>query len=260
MRRYLAVVLAVVTLGAAVVLVDDVALAGELKTSICHVTGAGNDAVPQWQRLDVAEPAVESHLAHGDGLPGGPVPEMDGYVFDEDCTPLVSVGAVTGRVVDVFYQAALPWAEVTLDGPVFVRTSTDISGYFEFPEVDEGLYDLSVSLDGYHPANTTVVVTGGFTTEVYFELTALPGAVTGLVVDLFSGDAIGGAQVTLNGVGSGSTYTTYTAADGSFTLPQVYPPDGYELLVEATGYLPANTTVWVDGGLTTEVDFTLLPL
>lgn len=54
------------------------------KVSMCHVSGQG-----AFDLLSVAGPAEAAHLAHGDGRPGDPFPEMGGYIFGQGCEPVL---------------------------------------------------------------------------------------------------------------------------------------------------------------------------
>jgi hypothetical protein len=54
---------------------------------VCHLTSsATNEYVP----IEVAEPAFDVHIDHGDVGIGGPVPGMEGHVFDDACQPVVA--------------------------------------------------------------------------------------------------------------------------------------------------------------------------
>jgi len=63
---------------------------GQGKTSLCHQTEGTNAFV----LISVADPSLETHLAHGDLSPGNPVPGMPGFVFDGACMPLADDAAV----------------------------------------------------------------------------------------------------------------------------------------------------------------------
>jgi hypothetical protein len=64
-----------------------VLLMGQTKVDICHRTeGAKNFVL-----ISVAAPAVEAHLAHGDGRVGDPVPHQPGMKFDAACRPIPRV-------------------------------------------------------------------------------------------------------------------------------------------------------------------------
>ena len=80
--------LAVVS-GAAVV------TAGQEKVEVCHVNGAGS-----YLLIEIADPAFDAHVAHGDARPGDPVPDMPGYVFDAYCIPRQAMFAVAYTDVD----------------------------------------------------------------------------------------------------------------------------------------------------------------
>ena len=86
-------------LGAAIVALAGVlaapsALAKPQKVDVCHATPVGSTGEVAWHLIRVGAPAVEAHLAHGDGLPGEAVPGMDGWTFDGVCgqvAPVVTV-------------------------------------------------------------------------------------------------------------------------------------------------------------------------
>lgn len=61
------------------------------KETICHRYALGHGLEgSEWNLLEVAAVGVNPHLAHGDGLPGGEVPDFRGYEFDSNCVPQVA--------------------------------------------------------------------------------------------------------------------------------------------------------------------------
>jgi uncharacterized repeat protein (TIGR01451 family) len=51
------------------------------KVSLCHRTGNGS-----FHLISVGLPAEPAHMAHGDGKPGGPVPNQNGMTFGPSCS------------------------------------------------------------------------------------------------------------------------------------------------------------------------------
>lgn len=49
--------------------------------ALCHAVGDGSFLL-----LEQSQEDFPTHLLHGDGVPAGPVPRMDGFVFTEDCS------------------------------------------------------------------------------------------------------------------------------------------------------------------------------
>jgi hypothetical protein len=72
-------------LGEALSLFSPRAAKGQEKLPVCHLDDEGF-----LHRIAVAEPAFDTHLAHGDATIGGDVPGMAGYVFDDACAPVVA--------------------------------------------------------------------------------------------------------------------------------------------------------------------------
>lgn len=64
---------------------------GADRVMVCHLDADfanPDEDGPGWELLEVKNNrALEQHLAHGDGLPGGDVPGMAGYAFDDACVP-----------------------------------------------------------------------------------------------------------------------------------------------------------------------------
>jgi|GEM_PF-1120580 len=55
----------------------------QTKVDVCHYD-AETDA---YELINIADPAVDAHIKHGDAQPGDAVPTMEGFEFDDTCTP-----------------------------------------------------------------------------------------------------------------------------------------------------------------------------
>jgi hypothetical protein len=60
-------------------------LAGQEKIDVCHSEGNGT-----YHLITIAEPAYETHVAHGDAEIDESVPGNPGYIFAEDCTLMLA--------------------------------------------------------------------------------------------------------------------------------------------------------------------------
>lgn len=80
------------------------AFAGQTKTDVCHSHGDGS-----YDLITVADPAVDSHLAHGDALIGDEVPGDPSSVFNEVCE------SIPAPVADPFLRARA-WVDVNANG------------------------------------------------------------------------------------------------------------------------------------------------
>ena len=54
-----------------------------VKFDVCHKRDSQGYVL-----ITVAEPAYQSHVDHGDGMIGDPVPDQTGFIFDATCTPV----------------------------------------------------------------------------------------------------------------------------------------------------------------------------
>ena len=63
------------------------------KVQVCHKTGNGS-----FHLISISINAESAHVAHGDGEPGDPVPNMTGFIFGDNCTPTTAppAGLATG--------------------------------------------------------------------------------------------------------------------------------------------------------------------
>jgi hypothetical protein len=61
------------------------------KVDVCHRTTDGS-----FTKITIADAAYETHVAHGDGVVGGPVPGMEGYGFDDACGLVQAGGFAVG--------------------------------------------------------------------------------------------------------------------------------------------------------------------
>lgn len=94
------------------------------KVDICHRT----EGRTPFLLISVASKAVDTHLAHGDGLVGEEVPSEPGMVFDAACNPTPSrhVITVTGSWNGTSYSFAGLFT-VAMTGPVDAIAT--VSGY-----------------------------------------------------------------------------------------------------------------------------------
>jgi len=55
------------------------------KVQDCHRTDQGT-----FHLISISINAVPEHVAHGDGSPGDPIPNMSGFLFGPDCAPIAA--------------------------------------------------------------------------------------------------------------------------------------------------------------------------
>ena len=139
------------------------------KGNVCH------DGDNGWEVISIAEPAFDSHIAHGDAFPGEPVPGMENRIFDDDCAPMTAVIDTDGDgVPDDLDQCPGFDDSVDIDGlgmPDYCETVHAVAYLDVFPS--PGGYDLAEDLliaklidngDGVVGAGD-VVYAGDITTE-----------------------------------------------------------------------------------------------
>ena len=141
---------------------------------------------------------------------------LDGFVYDINAQPLSGVSIV---VVGTY-----------------LNTVTNASGYFSFPYVSVGTYDVEASKFGYHTSlMEDVEIEEDETTSINFTLTQLANVtVSGQVVGSdFPTIGLENALVNLTGY---DDYNTITGVNGFFSIPGVYSNHTYNLMVAVEGY------------------------
>ena len=93
--------------------------AGQEKVSVCHLTANGDYVL-----IDIADPALDAHLAHGDAMVG------DG--FDENCNPILYVLVPTEELATLLDLATEPF-----------EADTGIEVIYETYGFDQVFYDLA---------------------------------------------------------------------------------------------------------------------
>jgi len=141
------------------------------------------------------------------------------------------------------------------------QTYSDINGSYRFTDIHTGFYDLTVDKQGYERYETTINLTDDSDHELEIELTPVKdedGTIYGYVIDKDSRDPIVSALITidLDSRQSGSLYTTYTTANGSYEVTV----DGnlsYVITAYKSGYDSETAHESVKAGKDVKVDFEL---
>ncbi|MBW6515296.1 MAG: carboxypeptidase regulatory-like domain-containing protein [Candidatus Cloacimonetes bacterium] len=151
---------------------------------------------------------------------------LDGYVYNSDTNDPLAGAAV--EVIGTNYNAV-----------------TNNNGYFVFPYVPEGTYDVKASIFGYNDLILEdVLVEEDETTTISFYLVQLDNVTV-------SGQVVGSDQPTVGLVGGlvnltgYENYSTTTGANGMFSIPGVYTNQTYNISVMVEGYAPYTGQVTV---------------
>jgi hypothetical protein len=84
---------------------------GQEKLPVCHLDDEGI-----LHRIEVAEPAYDTHIAHGDGAVEGAVPGMADYLFNDACEPVpASCPCFTAADLDGFTFSTPLYRDIFLE-------------------------------------------------------------------------------------------------------------------------------------------------
>lgn len=172
--------------------------------------------------------------------------------------------ALVGRVVDALSGQPMPQAEVRLAGgpPVWKErvaamalvggraldaTTADAEGFFKFIDLPAGAYQVTARVGGKRYAAATLPASVTVADATVLELPLAPTALTGVVRANTPAGPLAMARV--RALGSGES--TYTDANGAFTLSPLEPGTDRRFEVSAQRYVTAMHTVSLPAGQTT---------
>jgi hypothetical protein len=178
----------------------------------------------QFSGVDVSDPTMVTFT-----VGGGTTPPTGSYV-------------VSGTVTDSTTLQPLNGVVVTLATPSAVQTTSGVSGQFSFANVPAGTYTIIAAVSGYLNYQGAVTVSGNTTNVSIPMIPVSKGTgkyvVSGDVTDQTTGDAIGGASLTLGSL------TTTADSEGGFEFEGV-AAGTYTLQASAAGYKTGSRTISV---------------
>ena len=163
-----------------------------------------------------------------------------------DCTPeSEKLGTIYGTVTDFASGEPISNANVRLN-PRGETTLTGSDGTYQFNDVTNGNYSLSLSKNGYMDLDDDYVIEIENGNSVRRDLQLSPevfGDISGEVVDFATGEPVEGAIVTL----SPSGMNVYTGSDGLFEFLDLDRRQ-YTVTVQKAGYITNRKTVTIIPG------------
>ncbi|MBD7965920.1 carboxypeptidase regulatory-like domain-containing protein [Fictibacillus norfolkensis] len=111
------------------------------------------------------------------------------------------------------------------------------NGQFKIPELSEGTYFISATLDGYSPNNVAVIVTSNEVTMITVPLAQILTTLSGTVIDTDTGNPITDTAVSLYLTDNTGFHVAkvFPGIDGSYTFSSI-APGSYLLNAIAEGY------------------------
>lgn len=189
--------------------------------------------------------------------------EAEGYITDAvplvitdegyathtfELKPLVPYGTVAGRVYDRYSGDPLE-AQVGFVGTdVKPVTANKMTGFFRADKVPAGLVSVKVEKDGFFPEEAVVEVEDGGLSKLNIGLASrdMKGTYTGKVVDKKTGTPL---AATIGYVDQKRKSLATDKTTGEFSTE--LPVGGYEVKVEADGYLAQQSSFSIGKGETT---------
>ncbi|MHA1450142.1 MAG: carboxypeptidase regulatory-like domain-containing protein [Candidatus Hodarchaeales archaeon] len=140
--------------------------------------------------------------------------------------------------------------------------TTDISGFYNITGLDIGVYEVTVAHDGYYKEVQETKIDystdGDYLVFVLHEKSGT-GVLTIAIGD-WSSSPLEGAVIDLYDYNDTLVCSLITGEDGQASYSNGLPSGWYTAAANATGYLPANKSVFIEEGITTTLKFFLIPL
>lgn len=160
-------------------------------------------------------------------------------------------GSIYGTVTDFATGDPVSNANVRLN-PKGETTLTGSDGTYQFNDIEDGNYSLSLTKNGYVNLDDDYVIEIENGNSVRRDLQLSPvvyGAISGTVVDLETGEPIAGAVVTLSPNGM----NIYTGDDGRFEFLDLDARQ-YTVTAQKTGYITNRKTVVLVAGSVVDIN------
>lgn len=164
----------------------------------------------------------------------------DGTMYDRNDLPALPT-TIIGTITNESTNLPVSGVKVTYQEDPSMTTTTNADGYFIFTNVNpEFDYIFDIEHVEYFPSTVTYTrdelrASNGSSVAKSLSIIEIATAemthVTGQVKNLVDG-FVGGATVSV----SGTTMTTTTASDGSFSIENIPASNGVKLLISKTGY------------------------
>lgn len=171
------------------------------------------------------------------------------------CGKETKLGSIFGTVTDYVTGDPVSNANVRLN-PGGETTLTGSDGSYQFNDVANGNYSLSLSKNGYVDLDDDYVIEIENGNSVHRDLRLKQevfGAISGTVVDLETGEPIAGALVTLSPGGM----NIYTGDDGRFEFLDLDARQ-YTVTAQKTGYITNRKTVMLVAGSVININLIML--
>jgi hypothetical protein len=126
--------------------------APEEKVQVCHKTGNGS-----FHLISISINAESAHIAHGDGEPGDPVPNMTGFIFGDNCTPTtappadLATGCYKFGNLDVRYIGPIDTLGTVV---AFFGSSNGSCSGTGFPDLTSGIIAAADATEAQTKCNT----------------------------------------------------------------------------------------------------------
>ena len=174
-------------------------------------------------------------------------------------------GSIQGNISDYFTGSDLYNAIIKLmyNGELYSEISADLNGYYTFPNILSGDYEIVFDYNGYILATGSASVDVE-TTSTYQKVEMVPdgveaGTFTGNIKDAVSGSVISNSTVKIySGFNSTSTLISTNTLSGS-NFDYELDPGYYTIVVQKNDYIDAMYTISVGSDRTTNKDLIISP-
>jgi hypothetical protein len=148
----------------------------------------------------------------------------------------------------------VPNAAVSIRGPRSLQGVTNRAGVFEARRLDAGSYTVEACREGCEPACAEIEVAPDSSRAIALDLKALPGSISGKIIDRATGRPVAGAHVYLDS--SRLDRSVLSDASGGYVIESV-PAGPYGVRVDAEGCASQTKVAELSPGQGADLDFAL---
>jgi len=178
-------------------------------------------------------------------------------IYDPD-SPNTILGSISGKVQPKDSKAKV---DVKLGNTVEASTTIDSDGNYAIKNLEEDVYDLVITAEGYETVTVKGVYVKARTNTDTGTITLTkpgvppsgPGTVFGNVTDADTKAAISGVTIKID------NKTTQTDENGNYTITGIQPGN-YNLTATKDLYLPYSTSVQILAGTSTSINISLMSI
>ncbi|MED4051937.1 carboxypeptidase regulatory-like domain-containing protein [Priestia megaterium] len=170
---------------------------------------------------------------------------------------------INGKILNQQTGEAIAGAQIQVrildgNGAVVANVLANQQGVFEVPQLAPGTYTVFATAPNFQTNFASVNVPPGSQPNIQISLTPSPGYINGQVVNVITGDPVGGATISIVNQNNVQLKTVLTDSQGNYSIEGL-SPGSYNIVVSATDFQSTIIGAIVLANATTTAPIALSP-